>query len=517
MNLKYLKPIRVVVSLIFFAIIALLFLDISNELPKELYEIALYLQMIPAFVKGGITGFAFFAVIMLTFSFGRVYCSSICPLGTYQDIVSRIGMKFRKRKKYKHSKPQNILRYSITAATFISFLAGTMLVINLLDPYSMFGKIFFNIFRPFYIFFNNLLADIFSSFGAVYLHHADMVEYNAAIILVVGLMFALVTVMALFRGRLYCNTICPVGGLLSLISKMPFYRLDFKEEACTVCGACATVCKAECIDIKHRTLDFTRCVSCYNCLTACPENSFEFKSFKSKTKPKEEEKEERKIAVDMNRRKLLSSTTALASTAILSTQIVFANPKNTFKERKGLKPVVPPGSKSIKHYSDKCIGCQLCVSACPTGVIQQRFYNDALGFMQPRMDYIKNYCTYECIRCGDICPTDAISPMTFEEKKTIQIGYVELDKHICIVFSDGTDCGACSEHCPTKAVDMVPWRGIRAPEINPEICVGCGACEYACPTIPYKAIYVISNEEHKKAKVPVQEKLDHEYQEDFPF
>jgi len=513
MNIKYLKPVRVVVSLIFFAIIALLFLDLSNNLPRVLYDIALYLQMIPALVKGGITGFAFFAVIMLTFSFGRVYCSSICPLGTYQDIVSRIGMKFRKRKKYKYSKPQNILRYSITAAVFISFIAGTMILINLLDPYSLFGKIFYNIFKPFYIFFNNLLAEIFSTFGAAYFHHVEMIEYSAAIILVVGLMFALVTVMALFRGRLYCNTICPVGGLLALISKMSFYRLDFKEEACTVCGACATVCKAECIDIKYRTLDFSRCVSCYNCLTACPESSFEFKSFNSKPK----QTEEKQIPVDMTRRKIITSSTALASTALLSTQIVFANPKNTFKERKGMQPVVPPGSKSIKNYSDKCIGCQLCVSACPTGVIQQRFYNDELGFMQPRMDYIKNYCTYECVRCGEICPTGAISALTFEEKKTVQIGYVELDMNICVVFADGTDCGACSEHCPTKAVYMVPWRGIRAPAINPEICVGCGACEFACPTIPYKAIYVISNAVHKKAKAPKQEKLDHKHQEEFPF
>ncbi len=514
MNLKYLKPIRVAVSLLFFAIIAILFLDISHNLPQEFYDIALYLQLMPALVKGGITGFAFFAVIMLTISFGRVYCSSICPLGTYQDFISRIGMKFKKRKKYKYSKPQDILRYSITAVTFISFFAGTMFVFNLLDPYSLFGKIFYNFFRPILIFINNIFAELFHSFGSAYFHHTEMIEYNGAMILVVGLMFALVTVMAIFRGRLYCNTICPAGGLLSLISKMSFFRLDFKDEACAVCGACATVCKAECIDIKNRTLDFTRCISCYNCLTACPENSFEFKSFKNKANINQDHESK----VDLNKRAMITGSTAVGALAMLSTKIVFANTNNDFRERDGLKPVLPPGAKSLKHYTKHCIACQLCVSACPTGVIQQKFYDlPDLGLMQPRMDYIKNFCTYECTRCGEICPTEAISPLTIEEKKTTQIGYVELDKHICIVFADETDCGACSEHCPTKAVYMVPWRNIRAPEINPDICVGCGACEFACPTMPHKAIYVISNTKHKKAEKPKQEKLIHEEEEDFPF
>jgi ferredoxin len=514
MKIEYLKPIRVVVSLIFFLIIAVLFLDMSNDLPQELYDIALYLQMIPALVKGGITGFAFFAVLMLTFSFGRVYCSSICPLGTYQDIVSRIAMKFRKRMKYKYSKPQDILRYSITALTFISFAAGTMFFINLLDPLSLFGKIFFNFIRPLYIFLNNIFAELFSSFGSAYFHHRDMIEFNAAILIVVGLLFILITIMAIFRGRLYCNTVCPVGGLLSLISKATFFRLDFKDDPCSVCGACAMVCKAECIDIKRRTLDFTRCIACYNCLTACPENSFEFKSFKDKTAPQNDES---KITIDQSKRNMIVGSSAIAATALLSTKIVFASSGNEFREREGLKPVLPPGAKSISHYANNCIACQLCVSACPTGVIQQRFYNDELGLMQPRMDFIKNFCTFECTRCGEICPTEAISPLTLEEKITTQIGYVELDEHICIVFADETDCGACSEHCPTKAVYMVPWRNLRAPEIDPEICVGCGACEFACPTIPYKAIYVISNTEHKKAKKPEHEKLEHDDHEEFPF
>ena len=88
----------------------------------------------------------------------------------------------------------------------------------------------------------------------------------------------------------------------------------------------------------------------------------------------------------------------------------------------------------------------------------------------------------------------------------------------CIVTIDRTDCGACSEHCPTKAVHMVDWEGLRIPEVRPEICVGCGACEYACPTQPNQAIFVESNPVHLEA-VPIQESEGprDEVLDDFPF
>lgn len=84
----------------------------------------------------------------------------------------------------------------------------------------------------------------------------------------------------------------------------------------------------------------------------------------------------------------------------------------------------------------------------------------------------------------------AILPLTKEEKNHTQAGQVQLILENCIVYNDETSC-ACSEHCPTQAVRMVPYKGaLTIPEINPEICVGCGGCEYVCPAIPYKAIYV---------------------------
>jgi len=106
-----------------------------------------------------------------------------------------------------------------------------------------------------------------------------------------------------------------------------------------------------------------------------------------------------------------------------------------------------------------------------------------------------------------------------EDKKRVQLGIAKFIKQNCIVHIDGTDCGACSEHCPTKAVNMIPFREtLTIPEVTEDICIGCGACEYACPTDP-KSIYVEGNPVHEIAKEPEVKEVEKEvdYKEDFPF
>ena len=183
-------------------------------------------------------------------------------------------------------------------------------------------------------------------------------------------------------------------------------------------------------------------------------------------------------------------------------------------------PVCPPGSTGIEMFNDKCTACNLCVNACPSDVLQSAFLEYGLqGFMQPHMDYLSGFCNYECTRCMEVCPTGAILPESLEKKKLIQMGVAHFEKDNCIVKIEKTDCGACSEHCPTKAVHMVPFEGsLVIPETTDEICIGCGACEFACPTTPYKAIYVDGNSLHKLAEKPKEEKLKPvNIEEDFPF
>jgi len=143
------------------------------------------------------------------------------------------------------------------------------------------------------------------------------------------------------------------------------------------------------------------------------------------------------------------------------------------------------------------------------------------GVMQPRMDYKTSYCNYDCVVCSTVCPTGAILPRDVASKKLIQLGKAKFIEKNCVVYTQKTDCGACTEHCPTKAVRMVLDERInkKAPKIDDSICVGCGACEFACPTKPYKSIYVEGNTVHLAAKKPAEEKITEavDLKEDFPF
>ena len=139
--------------------------------------------------------------------------------------------------------------------------------------------------------------------------------------------------------------------------------------------------------------------------------------------------------------------------------------------------------------------------------------------LQPYLDYHTHFCNFECTICSDVCPTGAILPIGLEEKKLTQLGISKFIKENCVVYTDEKDCGACSEHCPTKAVNMVFYKNdLKIPEVTKEICIGCGACEYACPTTP-KSIYVDGNPIHKLAEKPKIEKIETEVnpEDDFPF
>ncbi len=521
MNYSLLKKARVFISLTFFLSLSVLFLDLTFSLPEKFSDYPLYLQFIPSLLKflliGSFAAAGFIFVLVMTFLFGRVYCSSVCPLGILQDIISFISKKV-KRTRYVYKKPLSKTRYSLLIVSIIILLSGSVFALNLLDPYSNFGRILSNIVQPVAVGLNNSVAFFLENLNLYWIYPVEFRGIHLFSLLFSFGVLILVGWMSYKHGRLYCNTVCPVGTFLGFISKYSLFKIGISESNCISCGLCERVCKANCIDTDNSSIDFERCVACFNCFTSCSTDAIEYQ-FRYK------KKQELEAVIDISKRDFFvnSAVYFIGANTILNAQKKIEVYKDSTVRIIRESAVSPPGSISIENFTDKCTACHLCVAACPTHVIQPSFLEYGfLGMMQPRMDYIKGFCNYDCIICGEVCPSGAILPQKVEEKKLIQLGKATFVKDNCIVYSQGTDCGACAEHCPTKAVRMVmdtdPDVMKKAPKIDEEICIGCGACEYACPTKPYKAIYVKSNPIHLAAKKPKEKELEQpDLEEVFPF
>jgi ferredoxin len=454
-------------------------------------------------------------------------------LGTLQDFTSyfsrRLKKKRERKKFFRYSQPKNWWRYGILTVSVITFLAGFNFILNLLDPYSNFGRFTTSFIKPVVIFLNNGLVKILENFNIYSLFPVEFRPITWFQMIFPVLMFTLVFWLSFRYGRLYCNMVCPVGTLLGLFAKKSAFKLAIDQSACNHCGQCVNDCKSSCIDKEEQKIDYSRCVLCFNCFQSCSKEAIHFENLFKKKKAIELEPAFEKV--DVRKRKFIagslfflgsmSGSQFLKDTVQQKKLIVVNLPSTVPIEREN--PVVPPGAKSIAHFNNYCTACTLCVSACPNHVLQPSFLQFGMeGMMQPHMDYDSGFCNYDCKICTEVCPTGAIELIKEpEEKQTIQMGKAKFIKENCVVYTEGTDCGACSEHCPTKAVNMVPYEdsGLFIPEVNEDICVGCGACEYPCPVRPYKAIYVEGNPEHLIAEKPVIEEIEDMDlgEEEFPF
>jgi len=531
MLLKILKPLRVFVSLAFFLLILFTFVDFAAIFSVKMIQGLLYLQFFPSLLKFidvlTLSTAGFVMVLLLTFLFGRIYCSSVCPLGTLQDLAIGLKTRLKRKKKPRYQKPRPILHYTILGVlTAILFIFQNIFFINLLDPYSLAGKIFNNLFRPVYLLANNLLARGFQAFDNYWLYSVPVKIISVASFVFSVLVFMVLILLAFFRDRWYCNNICPLGGILRPISKISLFRLQISESRCTLCGSCVKTCKAGCIDLKNKNIEFERCVACFNCIGACPEGGIGYRMHECTNADRESQIADHGSQItDESRRKFLKTT--VIGTAGVAGLLTAKGAMASGEKTESTYPVMPPGSVSYWHYTANCTACHLCVSVCPTHVLQPSLFKFGLsGIFQPEMDFNTNYCNFDCVRCGEVCPSGAIFPREKEDKQRIQIGYSVFVKNICVVVEKKTACGACSEHCPTKAVEMVPYLdNLKIPRVDSKICIGCGACQHACPTKPQKAIFVESNLYHHTAPKPLKKVEEtkplpgsgKKTEEDFPF
>jgi ferredoxin-type protein NapF len=517
-----LKRIRLILSLIVVSAITLYFLDFADLLPKRLHVLT-QLQLVPALIAFNIVSLSI--ILGITVIFGRVYCSSICPMGIFQDLVGWFAKRAHRKKKYPALKERTTLRWSIVVLTLLAFFAGASFLVSILDPYSAYGRMTSTLVKPVYLAGNNIIAWIDNHFGDYRFYKVDILITSAAALVIAITTMLIIGFISYKWGRLYCNAICPVGTVLGLISRFSILKVRINAEKCNSCSLCSLRCKASCIDAAAQAIDYSRCVNCFNCLEVCNRKAMTYSFAPAKKKPVAAG--DLKQASAPSRRKFF----AFIIMGIAGAQKLFGkNPTDTTKTLKEIytshnvsykreQPITPPGSVDVRRFNNRCTGCHLCVSKCPSNVLKPTFLEYGLaGMLQPCLEFEHGYCNYHCTVCAEICPTNALEKISTKEKKTLQIGRVHYIKENCVVVTDGTDCGACSEHCPTQAVNMKPYKGdLRIPVIDQNLCVGCGACEYICPTRPYRAIYVVGNPVHKEALIPEENEKKKVQVDDFGF
>jgi formate hydrogenlyase subunit 6/NADH:ubiquinone oxidoreductase subunit I len=514
-------------AVISFVLITLLFLDFTGTFHRCFGWLA-KIQFLPAILALNIGAVA--ALVLLTFMFGRIYCSVICPLGVFQDIAARVMPKRRKgtakagtpKHRYAFSPAVTWLRYGVLAVFGVLFVLGVNSVFALLEPYSIYGRIASSLFVPLYQLGNNLLGHVSIHLGSYTFSPVD-IWLKSGITLAVAIGFFVLTGFLAWRnGRIYCNSVCPVGTALGILARFSLFKPVINTEKCNRCGLCAGNCKSSCIDHKTQTIDYSRCVTCMNCVGQCRRNALvytrvppfsvstmlqhNFHATDSKTtaRSSDDSNSANHHSGNSIRRNLLSLAALFTFVSALRAKYLFADGGLAElidkKKPDRATPLIPAGSQGLRNFAKHCTACQLCVSVCPNQTLRPS--HDLSKFLQPEISFERGYCRPECVRCSEVCPTAAIHRITTAEKTAVQIGHAVWVKKNCVVIRDNVTCKNCERHCPTGAIQLILQDTAKPdapkiPMIDTERCIGCGACEHLCPSRPLSAIYIEGHERHR--------------------
>lgn len=199
--------------------------------------------------------------LVLTFVFGRIYCSTVCPIGTLSDIFIRLRRKFPRIGKPFSYRPAKRWSIHIVLIYVICILAGIVAVPYIIEPWNIMRNI----------------ASIFNP-SAVEMTWINLGVGGATGIIAGVVSFLFIAIYSMLRGREFCTDVCPLGSAMGLLHEHNIYHIEIDPDRCTSCGACEEVCKASCIKVVSRHVDNSRCVRCFDCLAVCPDDAIHYQA-----------------------------------------------------------------------------------------------------------------------------------------------------------------------------------------------------------------------------------------------
>lgn len=268
-----LRTLRTIAAIVLFGLITACLVGFGGTFPRCAAWLA-RIQLMPAAMAFAMT--IFVSWMIATLIFGRIYCSTICPLGVFQDIAARLPRLGKKKwgNAYHYRLPMPVMRYATLAVVLVTLMTGFAVVAVFIDPYSIYGRFCSSVLGP--LVGCGLDASTLQDAGwwedaPVVVASASMLGALVAVVMMIGVAW-----LAWLHGRLYCNTICPVGTTLGIVSQYSIFHIDIDTDKCIQCRKCEQVCKSECIDLTDHVVDGSRCVVCFDCITVCPNDAIRY-------------------------------------------------------------------------------------------------------------------------------------------------------------------------------------------------------------------------------------------------